>query len=353
MKSAASSYDTFEKSTSRNSWESKEIPFPPLSTDPTGEEDSINMAHLELFNHLVNGDWEIFGIGRSTFIPIAIRNADTAPYLMYELLALSAQHLSIISPVREEYYKNQAMRLQNRSIALFNDVIVREEVTPDNCIPCFVFSSTLGTHHFCNVVRSVQSAEGDFATLIESLVNSINLYQGLRAVIDSKWSIISDSELKPILKAGTDALLGFLENDNYKPKETQSKRLMLLLDEPLDQLHPTTVEAYHHAINLFDCLLHYRRTTPDDDNELRGIFGWPALVSKEFKDELARLSPKALIILAHFAVLLYYQRQLWLLSDGGGCLIRCISQNLDAYWLGWLQWPTREISNDTVIVDGR
>jgi hypothetical protein len=308
------------------------------------------MAHLELFNHMVNGEWESFGISRATFIPITIRNADTAPYLMYEMLALSAQHLSLVSPAREEYYKNQAMRLQNRSITLFNATIAREKVTPDNCIHFFLFSSVLGTHHFCNVVRN---SEGDFGTFITSLVDSLNLYQGLRAVVGSEWHIVSDSELKPVLQAGKEALMGFLEDENYQPKETESKRLMQLLDDPLDQLDSTAFEANQHAINVFDCLLHYHRRNQSDEKSLRGVFGWPTLVKKEFKDQLIRLSPKTLIILAHYAVLLYYQRQLWLLSDGGRLLIRFIYQNIDSYWLGWLQWPNREISSDIEMTDNK
>jgi hypothetical protein len=299
----------------------------------------------------VNGEWESFGISRATFIPIAIQNADTAPYLMYEMLALSAQHLSLISPAREEYYKNQAMLLQNRSITLFNAAIAPEQVTSENCIPFFIFSSTLGTHHFCNVVRN---SEGDFRTFITSLVNSLNLYHGLRAVMDSKWHVLYDySALQPVLQAGRDALMNFLEDENYQAKETESKHLMQLLEDPLDRLDSATLEANKHAINIFDCLLHYYRVSQTKENSLRGIFGWPTLVKKEFKDGLFRLSPKALIILAHYAVLLHYQRQLWLLGDGGRVLIRAISQNIDMYWLVWLKWPNGEISNDTVVTGNK
>lgn len=346
-------FDGIERSISRSSPErtrSNEISFPLLSPEQTGE-DTVNMAHLDLFNHLVNGEWESLAISRRTFVPIAIQNADTAPYLMYEMLALSAQHLSLIVPAREDYYKNQAMRLQNRSITLFNAAIAREKITSDNCIPFFVFSSALGAHHFCNVIRN---AEGEFGTFVSSLVNSINLYHGLRAVVGSQWHILSDdSALKPVLQAGKEALMGFLEDDNYQAKETESKRLTQILEDPLDPLDSASVEANQHAINIFDCLLNYHRENRADENNIRGIFGWPTLVKKEFKDQLTRLSPKALIILAHYAVLLHHQRQLWLLGDGGGILIRSISQNIDVYWLHWLQWPNREISRDTVIAENK
>ncbi|CRG87882.1 hypothetical protein PISL3812_04903 [Talaromyces islandicus] len=224
-----------ERSTSQSSPErtSNEISFPPLSHEQIGE-DTVNMAHLDLFNHLVNGEWESFGIGRETIISITIRNADTAPYLMYEMLALSAQHLSLNSPEREEYYKNQAIRLQTRSITLFNSAIAPEQVTSDNCIPFFVFSSVLGMHHFCNVVRN---SEGDFGIFIASLVNSLNLYRGLRTIVGSKWHVVSDySALQPVLKAGTDALINFLQDENYEAQETESKRLIQLLEDPLDRV---------------------------------------------------------------------------------------------------------------------
>ncbi|KAH8701569.1 hypothetical protein BGW36DRAFT_101330 [Talaromyces proteolyticus] len=333
-----------ERPAAQCSSERNVILFPLFPVDEK-QDDTINMAHLELFNHLVNGNWESFGISRDTYVSMATRDANKAPYLMYELLSMSAQHLGATFPGRSEYYGNQAIRLQNKAIALFNTAVGREDVTSENCVPYFVFSSMLGAHHFCNVLRC---PETDFKALIVSLVDSLNLYQGLRTISRSKWHIVADSEIKPVVESGR-AALRYLDEENYQTKEVESKRLIQLLDEPVDPLESAAVNADRHAINVLDSLLRYYREDQGNNNNLKGVFGWPALVKDEFKHELIRLSPKALIILAHYAVLLYYQRELWLLGDSGRLLVESIHRNIDIYWMQWLEWPMMEISSETIM----
>lgn len=62
-----------------------------------------------------------------------INSVLTTPYLMDQLLALSAMHLSTVHLDRSDSYCHQATQLQNRALTLFNRA--KEKVSDENCIP--------------------------------------------------------------------------------------------------------------------------------------------------------------------------------------------------------------------------
>jgi hypothetical protein len=59
---------------------------------------------------------------------------------------------------------------------------------------------------------------------------------------------------------------------------------------------------------------------------------------------LSRRKPEALIILAHYAVLLHRRRRVWLVGNVGWILIQEISKFLGTFWKTWLDWPNEVIA---------
>ena len=74
------------------------------------------------------------------------------------------------------------------------------------------------------------------------------------------------------------------------------------------------------------------------------IWVWPINLSGEFTDLLSMRKPEALIILAHYAVLLHHRRRVWLVGNVGGILIQEISKFLGTFWKSWLDWPNEVIA---------
>lgn len=66
---------------------------------------------------------------------------------------------------------------------------------------------------------------------------------------------------------------------------------------------------------------------------------WPVLVPTEYMDLVLKRSPEALVILAHYAVVLQAHRADWFIGDGGRYLIDSISRHLGSYWDKWMAWP--------------
>jgi hypothetical protein len=82
----------------------------------------------------------------------------------------------------------------------------------------------------------------------------------------------------------------------------------------------------------------------------RGVFTlstalhiWPAKVSQDYLDLLKERDPAALVLLAHYCLLLEPLESNWYMSGFRKRLLTRIYNQLDDEWRQWLQWPLEEI----------
>lgn len=82
-----------------------------------------------------------------------------------------------------------------------------------------------------------------------------------------------------------------------------------------------------------------------DDLEHGGesITTWPLIIPVEFTDLLAQRRPEALVILAHWAVLLIHHRELWFVGNAARFIIESVKKHLGQYWEPWLEWPRSQL----------
>jgi len=73
-------------------------------------------------------------------VPIAL----SAPHAMYQILALSALHLSHIRTAQASHYREEATALQIEALSRFNDS--SPEITIESCAPMLLFSTLLSLH---------------------------------------------------------------------------------------------------------------------------------------------------------------------------------------------------------------
>ncbi|MCJ1360267.1 MAG: hypothetical protein MMC33_010270 [Icmadophila ericetorum] len=76
-------------------------------------------------------------------------------------------------------------------------------------------------------------------------------------------------------------------------------------------------------------------------------FSWPAMVSAEYMTLLSLRSPEALMILAHYCVLLYRFDHFWYVHGWAGYTVKAIYRNLEEEWRKWIEWPMTMIGIDT------
>lgn len=290
------------------------------------------MHHMELLGHFLTVTSHSLGdpSGQPTsFLQCILKHAFTTPYLMYEILAIAASHLSQLRPTQQKHYQDASTDLQTRALSLFN--IDPLDVHAGNCISKFLFSSFLGIHVFFNTI----STSNNDADLLDKFIAYLDIHRGVRAITATSWQMLKETELEPILQAA---------ETNIQPRAEEYRecdRLTALLDSS-DLSSPYLEEcrnALEHLRGLFGS-----KQCQRDSQELDFVFAWPVIISGEYTKLLLKRQPEALIILAYYAVLLHARRRVWVIGDAGRALIESITMHLGTYWKQWLAWPNEMLN---------
>lgn len=288
------------------------------------------MLHVELFHNLYTKTHRSFDpTGSLPWLPELLSQSITTPYLVNELLAFSALHLSTQRPGRRTFYHFHAAQLQTHALAIFNET--NPEVTQETCLPLFLFSSVLGIHMLCDTLIY---RENNLDTFIPRFAHYLRLHHGSRTIIGQAWKLLKDSILKPVFDTG---MLLYRSG----PLGAGYRKLLDLVVAA--NLGSEATATYRQAIESLQACTNVVDTADDETHvhhvAINGVIAWPVLIKLEFSELLEQGRPEALVILAHYAVLLHRFRETWLFADSGRFLIQEIGRCLGEEWEEWLAWP--------------
>lgn len=293
------------------------------------------MCHLELLYQFLSETYKTSGIDETSAkmsCQAMIKYGLSAPYLMHEILALAALHLSILRPAAQVFYRHQAVQLQTHALSQFNST--KADVTVENCVPMFLFSSLLGAYELCDTFRF---RDKNFDSFLDRLIGCFHLYRGVRTVTGRSWHLLCETELRPILEDGMPEM--------RKGLGLNCQRLSALVTS--SNLSPSSIEACQQAIEYLQWAFDGQNKGSGQLDNANVILAWPVLVTSAYTELLTQRSPEALIILAFYGVLLYHHRALWVFGDAGQFLIQSISSYLGASWEKWLAWPNEILAAAT------
>lgn len=271
-------------------------------------------------------------------LDITVNSAFTSPFLLNQLLALSALHLSTqaTQPSQRSLYHNHATDLQTRALTLFNDV--KEGLSEKNYIPSFLFATMLGIHVLRDTLTKQNQGLGQFVSVF---VNYAHLHRGVRAMTNRYWSKIQDSELGPLLYVAQ----RFMDVENAV-RGTDTRGLHIYLASNTET-GSASADVYLTALDHVQCIIDIARREPTrQDVALHAALAWPLLISDEYIEALYRCRPEALIILAYYAAVLHRQRSFWIFEGAGSSLVRLIASHLGSFWADALDWPFQVLSED-------
>lgn len=295
----------------------------------------FSVIHMALLHHAEGHMGEYMGLQGQIrpMIDIAIDSAATAPYLLDQLLALSALHLSTKDTSNSSQYHYQATELQTRALGLFNRA--KDANSDSNCMPTFVFASLLGIH----VLReTLSNNKADLDTFLTAFIRYARLHRGVRTVINESWGVILESNLKPLLYfrdlgeqvdkqtpgTETEELSGFFKSLDPESASVQSCQTALkYVQWSLDicKLHPDAIDVGAHA-----------------------VMAWPLIIPVEYFDALHQHQPEALVVFAYYAAVLHRYRQFWVFGDAGSSIVHLVSSSLGNFWQKSLAWPAQVLS---------
>jgi hypothetical protein len=295
------------------------------------------MLHIRLF-HYFEHDMAAFVSklhpGFDALAKLFVDNALQNHYLMEELLAYTAAHMSTHVQVDRDVYLNEAMKLQTRALALYNGAA--PQVSKETCLPMFLYSSLLSHHIVFDVGLNMQD---NLEVAIQWLLHSIGIHRGLLALGQTCWPMLTEEIKETLIRACH-------RDDQPVPSTdragTECQDLLVRLKStgirsPNLDILCNTVEILQDRMNAIK---------PDNTHSTWSVIqDWLVAIPEGFVELLNQRKPEALVILAYFCVLLHRAEEHWFVGDLGARLCRLVTMHLGPLWADWLKWPNTETGN--------
>lgn len=309
-------------------------------------DETVNIGHMKL---LLNFSLdmvvpELDERNRKHDNEIVLKTSLEAPYLLYEVMAISARRLSMTEPTQADEYHHQAVQLQTQAISIFN--AQKPRIDESTCTSLVLFSSIMG-RHLCIDTLAFRSPDMD--TFIGYYVNFSRIRRGVRTIVQRSWPLLNGSEISSLISWGLglsrlksvgndcDGILHLITASSSLPQDSKEDCLQAveLVQIAVDDLETRIFTGRKHMIQI--------------------IFSWSLLVSDSFTQMIAERRPEALAILGHYAAILHLARDLWQIGDSGVYLLNLICQYLGPEWEEWLAWPRSivfpDISEQAMSID--
>lgn len=327
---------------------------------PPSEQDSAEPARpeepelpqyadeLRLLHHYLELEFKGSGDQPPTFDALRLQAPTlgfTHPFvlhLVYEFAALSFARVQ--PPERKQHYHSLAAHYSTLGLHKVTEMLPR--IDTQNCHAVYTAAVFACINTFA---RGPQP--GDYLLFSEHGVPQwLPLLRGVRTLVDmiGVHTVASgpqgDRPVDPCPMATEPAATAF---------SLRCTRLDWISQfEHLSALASTFTSITDTAVNakaLEQLKMCYWATYGGPDGEYQGdanhqnLFIWPYQLENEFTNNLQGKDPVALVILAHFAVLLkVFSLSIWFLQGWSEHLLGGAQKHVDEYHRPWLQWPIEQ-----------
>ena len=293
----------------------------------------LNINHMELLIHLtVDNDIFCLSLGdeaftNPAFLSLALKTGLKSLYLLHALLAISGLHLASLNPTRSDFYLRQAITLQSQSVSLFNSEC--QGISESNCVAILLFSSILGHHLLAETLA--KRDPGGLQAFMANYIHCIEIHRGIHTIAMSAWPQLMESELEPILSSSS-------RFTSRSPRGNDCRDISELVNAT-EAFNEEDKEACQLMIRHLQVGFDAAATEQQRGYRHYMIYTWLMLAPPKFIDLLLKRRPEALILLAYYAVLLHYGKDLWQVGDSGVYVFCIIRDYVDPQWHTWLQYP--------------
>ncbi|GAM89082.1 hypothetical protein ANO11243_071170 [Dothideomycetidae sp. 11243] len=294
------------------------------------------MTHLKLLHHfLTETCLGILGqpAQLERYRGMAAKHAFSHEFLMSEMLALAALHLSITIPdtQQREWYRDLSVALMDRALREFNEKL--PTMNADNCVTFVMFAHVVGLHSFRSAMLARESSIG---ALLPKLTQTVNLMRGLNPIMRPWMPVLMQEEFGDMIR----------DAENLPQSATDVGGLTETFSRLLEQaeMRDGTRELYMKAVKHLQENLNYIGHDSGSEDSTFAVFAWWVNMPRELVDHLEERRPEALALLAWYAVVLHRHRGSWVIGDSGKYMFGLIEQHLGARWEDWIAWPKQTLS---------
>jgi len=290
----------------------------------------INIHHLELLHHFEHETCKTVvrtEIDLATYRTAIVGLGLTHPFLMQQILALSALHLSLLRPNNATFYREMAATLQSTALVGFHEILLN--VNASNCQVVLLFSHLVALQDFCDIFNA---SDENFNAFLDRLVGCIRLLRGVNLIIQTWWGVLEKTTMGSILASSANEQQPLTNASNEECKKLRD--LIASAD-----LSPTSIGVCLDSLDNLGFYYNRENSSENPSRSINRLFSWLVTSSSEYITLLDERRPEALVILACYAILLHGRRNSWAVGDAGLRLFNHIDKYLSKRWEQWLQWP--------------
>ncbi|KAH8799809.1 hypothetical protein F5884DRAFT_117509 [Xylogone sp. PMI_703] len=297
---------------------------------------SLNESDSLLLHHFIKSTSLTLGLNgeaREVWQSKVPQLAYDHEFLMHGLLSCAALHLAHAHATRQKEYTIIASTHQDHAMRLFRAAVAN--LTRENCDPILVFSYIVV---ICCFASERQDEELFLVDQNSKDVLPTWLYllrAGCVALCDV-WEDLASGPMKVLAAEWDLPVVPSPDQDT-----TQLVRSVLSFVSEENNWSEFELKAYNDtAIELANALSH-AETLGDSFSTWDALRTWPIRVSDEYMKFLADGHPGALILLAHYCILLKKVEENWYFNRRATRLLATISSRLDDKWHPYIQWPLK------------
>lgn len=302
----------------------------------------LNVDDMQLFYHYITETSLTFGnevLWRDKAPIIAFE----CPYVLRLILAISAAHLARNSTEKSpRISRHKQLAEAHFSIALREITTLLPQINSKNCSALYIAAVLVCYNTFAKVPK-----KGHLLVIADdSEVAWWNLFRGVRFVIQrSGFDAIFAGPLRPALDKTSTTVPPPYGRSGYIPWEAPLADLKRMIRDCKAE-ETGTLEMLRQQ--LAGCFRDVYGTMEKPEDTMHGkmhvVIRWLWILEDDFIGQIKESKPAALILLAHFAVLLKTLECYWFMRGWASHVITGIEERLDLVYSPWASWPKQQIN---------
>jgi Fungal specific transcription factor domain/Fungal Zn(2)-Cys(6) binuclear cluster domain len=300
----------------------------------------FSLLDMELLHHWTTETCQVsidFPAGIELHRTVIVQFGFDFPFLMHLLLAITARHLEHLRPQKQSTYKRAADSHAAAALSLFQPAIAN--FTPENCHPCFAFSSALGLYTWAS--QSLDKPSTLFfkpsSNYQSADIQWVRLHRGTATILAAVWHLLENGPCRCLW----DDWKGLDEDrpDPLYPDDeihfNQLPEAWKDLPEEQREVLDKNLKVTIRALSMVDFHL--------GPSKLASGISWFSHISDELVQMLSEKKPEALLIVCYYCLVLKRLSETWWMKGKAENLLRTVMTELGGGWETWTRWPVKKV----------
>ncbi|KAH8660799.1 hypothetical protein BGZ60DRAFT_456111 [Tricladium varicosporioides] len=265
------------------------------------------------------------------------------PFLMHGLLACASLNLAHANPSSSKQHIIHAMCHQNQAMPLFRHAINNQNES--NCHAILAFAHLLVVNSFAFEKQDDQLflTSNDVNTEEDILPSWLHFIRAGCSMLCDYWDSVENGPVKALAEHW-DVPVDIPKYDTPTPLLAHFLSIIPPPTSPTIKPWSThEIHTYTQTAHLLDRAFASLRTLRENFTMWDILRIWPVEVSREFLQMVSAKHPGALVLLAHYCVMLVKMERLWWFEGRSSRLLGNVLGELDNIWWPAVTWPVEEI----------